>query len=288
MSADPVHGEGPIWDARNGWLHWVDVTGGVVHTLDLATGRDRSLVLDQMVGAVALREAGGLAVAGERGFGLLDHDDLVRDGTIDLPLVAEVVGDPTMRFNDGECDPSGRFWAGAMAKEATPGRGRVHRLDPDRTSEQVLAGMTVPNGMSWSDDGATLLLADSASTSVDLVDVEVATGGVLGRRPHLRLHDGPGVPDGITTDAEGGTWVAHYAGGEVRRYLSDGRVDRIVELPVSKPTSCCFAGDDLDQLWISTTSEELDQDERRAQPHAGSLFVCEPGVVGRQPFRFAG
>lgn len=295
LAADPEHGEGPIFDDRTGWLHWVDVYGGVVHTLDLATGSDRALPLDQQVGAVCLRERGGLVVAAERGFGRLDLADLDRhrDGDdagepLPLPLVAPVVDDPGCRFNDGECDPHGRFWAGTMAKDATPGLGRVHRLDPDGTSEEVLAGLTISNGMAWSDDGATLWLVDSGSRWVDELTIDVDAGRVRSRRPQLGLLDGPGVPDGITRDAEGGLWVALYGAGQVRRHQPDGTADLVVDLPVTKPTSCCFAGPNLDQLWISTTTEGLDPAERRAQPHAGSLFVCEPGVVGRAPFRFSG
>lgn len=288
LAATPEHGEGPLWDDRIDRLHWVDIEGRAVHTFDPVAGVDVALALDQQVGAVALRESGGLAVAAERGFGLLGADDLVTAGRTTLPMVQEVVEDPGERFNDGECDPFGRFWAGSMAKDATPGAGRVHRLDPDGSTEVVLAGLTISNGMAWSDDGTTLLLADSGSGWVDQLTIDPDAGTVLARRPHVGFHDTPGVPDGITSDAEDGLWVALYGAGEVRRLRPDGTVDLVVDLPVTKPTSCAFAGPGLDQLWITTTTEDLDDAELRAQPHAGSLFVCEPGVVGRDPFRFAG
>ncbi|HLU74839.1 MAG TPA: SMP-30/gluconolactonase/LRE family protein [Nonomuraea sp.] len=269
---DPVahHGEGPVWHRRWGGLRWVDMLAGDVLALD-----ERGEVRRRHVGAVAAvvrpRRSGGFLVAAERELMLADDDDL------DAPLrsLGEAWQDPSVRMNDGGCDPDGRFYIGTMAYDATPGKGTFYVADADGKLTVVLPDVTISNGFDFSPEGDRAYYIDTPTGRVDVFDYD-GERGLTGRRPFVTVDRGS--PDGLTVDAEGGVWVALWDGGAVHRYTSDGALDTVVELPVRKVTSVAFGGPDLDRLFITTSAVDTD---RKEQPQAGALFAAEPGVRGR-------
>lgn len=271
------HGEGPVWDDTVSTLRWVDLLAGDVVSM-APTGEITRLHVGAVAACVVPRRNGGILVATERGFARYDHD--LADGEV-LP---DVWADPDVRMNDGACDPQGRFFIGSMAYDERTGGGRLHRLDPDGTVEVVLDGVTISNGIGWMPDGATGVYIDTPTQCVDRFDFDADAGLFVDRRPFVWVDDGDGWPDGLTVDAEGGVWVAFWDGGVVRRFGPDGTLDLVVELPVARPTSCCFGGADLDELYISTSAV----DQPAGDPHAGALFRVVPGVTGLAPARFAG
>ena len=262
------HGEGPMWDAAAGLVRWVDMLRGDV----LAMHPDGGEVTRAHVGSVAAcivpRASGGLAVATERGFALLDEDGSV----LALP---DVWDDQSVRMNDGACDAMGRFLCGSMAYGATPGRGALYRLDPDRSVRRLLDDVTISNGIGWSPDGTTAYYVDTPTRRVDAFDYDLERGELSERTCAIDLGHVDGMPDGLTVDADGGVWVALWGGGAVHRYV-DGALDIVVELPAAQVSSCVFGGPNLDQLFITTSAEGLDTPE----PAAGALFVADPGVLG--------
>lgn len=270
--------EGPSWFGDRQRLLWVDIMAARVHLFDPATGDDRSIDVGQPVGAVVPAEDGRVALALRDGFALLGLDD----GR--LEHVADVERDVTgNRMNDGKCDRAGRFWAGTMALSAEPGAGALYRLDADRRAHRMVAGVGISNGLGWSLDDRLMYYIDTLQHRVDVFDFDAATGAIANRRPFAAV-EAPGAPDGMTVDAEGGLWVAVWGGGRVLHYLPDGTLQGTISLPVSQPTSCCFGGPDLRDLYITTARENLVPDQRARQPLAGSLFRCRPGVGG-QPTR---
>jgi sugar lactone lactonase YvrE len=276
-------GEGACWDARSQTLFWVDILRGRVHRFSPATAACRSFDVGQPVGAAALREAGGLVLALRDGFATLDLD------TGALTWIARVEDDrPSQRMNDGRCDASGRFWAGTMALDPSPGTGTLYRLDPDGRVTPVLADLTISNGLDWSPDGRTLYFVDSGTQRIDLFDFEPLAGTLSNRREFVRVPDAAGMPDGLVVDAEGFVWVALWGGGALHRYATDGALARVVMLPVSHPTSCAFGGPDLTDLYVTSASVELTPAALSRQPYAGGLFRLRPGVAGRAVHRFAG
>ncbi len=283
LAVDAEHGEGPVWDVDRQRLHWVDIVGRAVHTFDPSDGVDVCRRLDQQVGAVGLRDDGSLLVAAERGLGVLDPDDPVDDPArphllaITVPLEADR---PDTRANDGACDPHGRYWIGTMAHDDHPGAGTLYRVDRDGSVHPQLGDLTVSNGLAWAPDGATAWFIDSADGRVDRLVVDPDSGDLRERRPFLDLSDAPGDPDGMTIDAEGGLWIAMWGGWQVRRHAPDGRLDIVVSLPVSHPTSCALGGPALDQLWITSSPRDLDEAGRREQPSSGSVFTCAVDVPG--------
>lgn len=277
--------EGPLWRSDDRTLFWVEIMGRRVHQYDPASGRDRSWEVGQPVGAAALRAAGGLVLALERGFGQLD----LENGQVELIAPVET-DEPGNRMNDGKCDPAGRFWAGTMAYDwqRRAGAGALYRLDPDGRVERMLGGVTLSNGLDWSPDGRQMYYVDTPTRRIDVFDFDLERGRIANRRPFVELGPEDGFPDGLTVDAEGFVWVALYQGWSVRRYAPDGSLAQTVQLPVAQVTACAFGGTDLGDLYITTASERFTADDFRREPHAGGLFRCRPGVVGRPPGRFAG
>jgi sugar lactone lactonase YvrE len=270
------HGEGPVWWA--GWpgLRWVDMLAGDLLTL----GADGSVArhhLGTVLAALRPRARGGMVVALEREFALVDEDWSVR-------RLGEIWADPRVRMNDGGCDPDGRFYCGSMAYASTAGRGSVYRLDPDGSSRAVLSGVTVSNGLAWSPDGSTAYYVDSGTRRVDAFDYDPERGW-SGRRPAVKVDPSAGIPDGLAVDADGYLWVALHGGGAVHRYRPGGHLDGRVELPVSQVTACTFGGPGLDQLYITTSRLDMDP---AAEPGAGALFRADVGVTGLPAATFAG
>jgi len=276
-------GEGPVWDPHAGCLYFVDILRGTVHRFEPDSRALKSYDIGQPVGAVATAGTGDLVLAVRDGFARLALD------TGAVRMIADVERDrPDQRMNDGNCDAAGRFWAGTMALDERADAGALYRLDPDGTVHTILAAVSISNGIDWSADNRRMYFIDSPSQRVDVFDFDVASGSIANRRAFVQIPSGDGVPDGLTVDADDHVWVSLWRGRAVHRYAPDGSLAAVVRLPVTHPTSCCFGGEGLADLFITTASIALDPAERARQPHAGALFRCRLGVVGRPANRFRG
>jgi sugar lactone lactonase YvrE len=204
------------------------------------------------------------------------------DGT--LTHLGELWSDTNVRMNEGGCDPDGRFYCGSMAYDERPGAGALYRLDPDGSVHVVLENVTISNGLEWSPDGSKTYYNDTPTQRIDVFDYD-GESGLTGRRPFAEIPVEAGGPDGLTVDEEGGVWVALYGGAAVRRYTPDGMLDEVIEVPAKQVTACTFGGSGLDQLFISTSREDLKPGE---DPLAGSLFVATVHVAGIPVREFVG
>jgi sugar lactone lactonase YvrE len=269
------HAEGPVWSAGWGGLRWVDMLAGDVLSLESDGTVQRSHV-GTVAAALRPRRGGGAVIAVERGFALQDADGTRTD-------LDPVWDDPSIRMNEGGCDPDGRFWCGSVAYDQRTGAAALYRLDADHSVRRVLDGVTISNGLDWSPDGSLAYYDDTATHRIDVFDYDARTG-LTGRRPFVVLTDGD-HPDGLTVDAEGGVWVALNGSGVVHRYTPAGVLDEVVELPTAQVTACTFGGPDLDQLFITTSREGMGPDD---DPIAGSLFRADVGVPGLPVREFGG
>jgi sugar lactone lactonase YvrE len=276
-------GEGPQWDPTTGELVRVDITRGRVHHLDPATGRTSTVELGDVVGFAIPRASGGLVVGLRRAVVLLEPD-----GSSSRILAAVEPDLVHNRFNDAKCDPAGRLWAGTMAMGESDPDGALYRIGSDGQVDQVVTGLTISNGLDWSPDATLMYLNDTPTGRIDVFDHDPATGSITERRPFARIDRAEGSPDGLTVDAEGGVWVALFAGGQVRRYSAGGELDVVVPFPVSNVTSLTFGGPDLADLFVTTARHHLTPEQLTAQPLAGAVFVLHPEVRGRPAGRFAG
>lgn len=275
-------GEVPVWDVAEQALYWVDIEGRLLQRLTPATGKVERWEMPERIACLALREQGGLIVAFASGIAFYDLDT----GAIEWIARPDPV--PTNRFNEGKCDRQGRFWTGTMDDRLAHHSASLFRVDPDRTVTRVLDGIGISNSIVWSLDDSELYFADTLDGRIDRFDFDAATGTLSNRRKIVDL-TGTGIgPDGSTIDTEGYLWNAQWDGWRLARYAPDGRLDRIVPLPVQKPTSCMFGGPDLRTLYVTSAVWDLTPDQLLDQPHAGGLFALDVGIGGVPEPRFAG
>lgn len=276
-------GEGVIWDERRLHLIWLDIKGRKLHFFSPATDHRRSVDLPAEVGAIALRGDGSLVAACSTGFTYLDPDT----GRLNL------IGDPERhlpenRFNDGTCDPAGRFIAGSMDDREVEATGHVYALEPGGGMRRLFGGFVVCNGPAFSPAGDRLYFSDSVGRAILAFDYNVTTGSATNPRRFATFSKDDGFPDGLTVDASGGLWVAHWDGWRVTRFLPDGVIDRVLHMPVPRPTRCAFGGPDLRDLYITSARIGLNAEALAQAPLSGSLFRSTPGVAGLPGYRFNG
>lgn len=270
-------GEGPVW--HDGQLLWVDIEGCLVHA------GDRSIDVGERVGCAWPCASGGRLICGlSSGLAFLD----LASGEL------EAITDPephlrSTRFNDGKCDPLGRFWAGTMDMEEKTPLGSLYMLDAERNLERRWGDITVANGLAWDPDGTTFYYIDSPTREVAAFDYDAESGQISNRRTIVKIPDGEGFPDGMTIDSEGKLWVALWGGWGVARYdpKSGDRLGKI-DLPVERVTSCTFGGAGAEYLYITTARIGLDDTALREQPFAGGVFKVQPGVTGFPAVPFGG
>lgn len=284
---DSLLGEGPVWDHRTKQLYWVDIEGFAVHVYDPATRAHRVIDTGDYVGAAAVRKSGGLVLAVKSGFAGLD----LETGKV-TPIADAESHLPGNRFNDGKVDPAGRFWAGSLHldEDNGEGKGNLHCLETDGKVTLKVPGVWISNGLAWTADAKTMYYIDSPKQKVFAYDYEKATGAIANERTVIQV-DGTvhGYPDGMTIDEEGMLWIAHWDGGHVCRWNPHtGEELAEIKVPVSRPTSCIFGGEDFGTLYITSARTRLKPDVLASQPLAGSIFQCRPGVKGAPMFEYLG
>jgi sugar lactone lactonase YvrE len=277
-------GECPRWHPVEKALYWTDIYEPSLNRFDPKTRENRSWKMPERVGCFAFRKDGGL-IAG------------MQSGIFFVELGAQVSvrrvfdfepGNPDSRFNDGRCDPSGRFWAGTMVEALDKRVGVLWRFDPDGRCHRMVDNLICPNGLAFSPDGRTLYHSDSRQDYVFAWDLDAASGAIRNQRIYLAMDMTEGRPDGAAVDAEGCYWICHVGGWRVARYTPDGKIDRVIGLPVQRPTMCAFGGDNLDVLYVTSATYPLSEAMRAKQPLAGSLFAIRAGVKGQSEPFFAG
>ena len=273
-------GESPVWDPRSGALYFVDLTGGRIHQL-LPDGEVTVLYESAArIGALALTDQGNLIFTEDASVAILD----VARGKV-RQYSASVHHRSSYRFNDGACDPQGRFVTGLMDEGPSGKTGALFRFDGELHDEVIHDDLALPNGLAWSQDGQTLFFVDSVSRSIYRAEYLEE-----GRLEHVTLFaETPaelGRPDGIALDREGGLWVCQFNGSCLLRYDRHGHLTDQVVMPVPRPTSCCFGGAAMDTLYITTARFGMSPAELRHYPDAGDLYAIRPEVGGLARFAF--
>jgi sugar lactone lactonase YvrE len=172
--------------------------------------------------------------------------------------------------------------------EGSPSKqsGRLHSFTLDGGLRIEPDAAELHNGMAWSADGSTFFLSHSYTREIIAFDYEMDGGRLSNRRVFATIPKGLGIPDGAAIDSDGGYWCTIHGGSKLRRFNPDGSVDRDIDMPVSQPTMCAFAGESLATLYITSASDNMSETEKAEQPLAGALFRLLPGKKGipRQPF----
>jgi sugar lactone lactonase YvrE len=284
IASQDVLGECTLWCERDAVLWWVDIRAPALKRFDPATGATRALALPEVIGSFGLTRSGERMIAAMKS-GLYWLDP--QSGR--LALAAAPERDlPANRFNDGRCDRAGRYWAGTMKDGQREPVGSLYRLTSDLQCTRIRGDVFVPNSIAWSPDDRLMYFADTHRGSIWVYDFDASEGTIANERVFADCAGRKGRPDGSCVDADGCLWNAEYAGGRVLRYTPDGRIDRMVEIPTSNPTCCCFGGKQLDTLYVSTARQRMTPEQLASEPLAGNVFACRPGVQGLPEARFAG
>jgi sugar lactone lactonase YvrE len=283
LAASALLGESPVWSPLEKALYWVDIKRPAIHRFHPATGATETWPMPEDVGCLVLRQQGGGVVALRTGIASIDF----RTGEV-CRLPGPTFEAPDLRFNDGRCDRRGRFWVGTVHERRHAGTAALFRFDPDGRCSQMVSGVTVSNGIAWSPDNLVMYFADSWTRTIFQFDFDLDSGTLCNQRVFVELPRASGVPDGATVDSEGFLWSANFDGACLTRYAPNGSIDRVIPMPVQRPTSCAFGGENLDILYVTSASFNLSEQQRAAAPLAGSLFAVDAGVKGLPEPRFAG
>ena len=280
-----VLGESPAWSAREQALYWVDIPAKRLHRLNWNSKLEQSWLLPELVSAVVPRASGGVVLALEKRVVVFDID------SEQLETLCSPDSNPDNRSNDARCDALGRLWLGTMqnnlgsngeGKDITQRSGSLYRIQADGGVLEMLTGVGISNGLAWSPDSTTMYFADSLENHMAAFDFDLELGTISNKR--LFSSFDRGVPDGSSVDSEGFLWNARWGGSCLVRFSPDGQVDRVLELPVTQPSSCTFGGENLELLFVTSASLGLSQNNSLE----GAILALDVGARGCSSPTFAG
>ena len=269
-------GEGPFWDSKRSRLHWVDIIGKKIISQNLDGSNIHALEVDGNPGCVVLSDDGTMVAGVDNQISSLDGG-----GNL-LKVLADTKEGSGLRFNDGKCDPSGRFWVGSMDRKEKNKIGSLYSWNSIEGLVNREQGVTVSNGMGWSPDNSLFYYIDSPTREVSVYDFDLSTGSINNKRRFISFSEEDGFPDGMTIDNEGRLWIAFWGGSKIMCVNPDSKaIEEVVSFPVSKITSCAFGGKKMDQLFITSAKVQVNE---KNEPMAGKTFVVSLGVKGLPSF----
>ena len=274
-----ILGEGPLWSKRDQCIYWVDILSHNLHAYYL-NGESKTWHFPEPIGWVIERVQGGFIAGLMSGFAEVTLEPL----TI-KHIATPYPHEPENRLNDAKADNLGRIWAGSMHKPITKVSGAFYRLNTDLSWQEVDGPYKIANGPPFSADHARVYHTETGKNEVYVFDV--IDGELANKTLWLTFPEDWGGPDGMTTDAQGGIWIAHWGPGRITRFNPDATVDFSIDLPARQITSLCFAGDNLDRVFVTSASENLPEDRE-----GGTLFeIPAPllrGHTGLETQKFKG
>jgi sugar lactone lactonase YvrE len=270
-------GEGPVWDHRIDELLWVDIEGGKLHVLNWMTKERKTYDFSSRIGCVVpFEKSSDYLVALQKGLARFNRHNN------SLVYLANPEADlPNNRFNDGKCDPEGRFWVGSMDVNATAKKGALYSLDHDFSVHNRLSDLSISNGLAWDTDKEIMYFIDTASRNVTSFKFNSKTATISGPKTIIEVPKEHGYPDGMAIDGAGMLWIAHWGGANISRWNpATGQLLTKVEVPALHVTSLCFGGEQLDTIIITSAKEGLSKAELKKYPLSGSLFKYKPKIQG--------
>jgi sugar lactone lactonase YvrE/DNA-binding IclR family transcriptional regulator len=274
-------GEAPAWHPEEKKLYWVDILHPAVYKFDPGTGINEICEPGKLVSAVMPRTGGGVMIASSEGIESLDFDS----GETRL-FVRPEVDLANNRLNDAKVGPSGAIWVGSMRLDASRPSGGLYRIFAHGDIDTMESNITVSNGLGWSPDTHTFYFVDTIPGVIYAYDRDPESGSLSHRRVFAKIPEDEGRPDGLTVDSDGGVWCAIWDGWCIRRYTPDGQLDRVVNMPVPRPTSVTFGGTDYSTMYVTSARTRLPATTLSEAPLSGGLFAFEPGEKGITPVMF--
>lgn len=275
-------GEGAIWNYKTSELMWVNIKGKILNFYKPKTGNNKEMFTGQLIGTVVPTESGNVLVALQNGIYSFD----IKTGSKKL-LVDPEENLLNNRFNDGKCDPAGRFWAGTMSTVGTKKNGALYRLNMDKSIHKMVENVSISNGIVWSIDRTKMYYIDTPTHQVMRYDYDDETGDITNPQVAVEIPADMGWPDGMTIDEKGNLWIALWGGFAVGCWNPEtGKLVRTIKVPAKNVTSCAFGDDDLGTLYVTTAREDNSKEELEKYPNSGGVFKTRPGVKGVGAFFF--
>ena len=269
------HGEGVFWNPSDGRIWWTDIQGRALWSFDPVTTQSTSIPMEDRVCCFAPRAAGGLIVAYSDRVVLFDPE--TKQETLVTLFEPE---NPETRLNDGRTDRQGRLVVGGMNEVSGKPDSSFISIDGNLKVQTLIDQISCANSICFSPAGNTMFFADTPDREILAFDYEKGRGTLTNKRLHASFKQEPGLPDGSCVDAEGGVWNAEWEGHRVVRVAPNGTIDRVIDVPVWKPTCCAFGGPNLDTLFITSSRLMSDEATLKKEPSAGGLFAVKPGIRG--------
>jgi len=274
--------EGPLWHQERNSCFWVDIERGILYEYGWDTKEVKTWSFDYRVTLVIQADNNTLVLALGRSIARFDLNTEKLEWLVHLEQQL-----PNNRCNDGACDSQGRIWVGTMALDTKEGAASLYCVEKDFSVTTKIPGVTISNGLAWSSDNTVFYYIDTPSQKVQAYHFERETGNISFNRTVIEIPKDMGSPDGMAIDEEGMLWIAHYGGSGVYRWNPEtGQLIEKIEVPVPNVTSCAFVGEKLDQLLITTASENMNEEELRKYPQSGDVFLAQANVKGVPPFRY--
>lgn len=275
---DATLGECPVWDEKNNLLYWVDILSGELYRYNPVEEEHTVFPINEHIGSFALcGDMQGAILAVRSGFAFLEWKNKKITRLSDPESHV-----PGNRFNDGKCDPYGRFWAGTLSYDGYEGTGSIYCVNSEYNVSKKMGGFTIPNGMAWDTEEHLFYLIDSSKQTIYCFDYDQETGKLGNQSVVVKLDNVQGLPDGMTIDEENKLWVAIYNGAKVIRIdPATGRILYSIKLPVPQVTSCTFGGPGLNELYITTAREHMAKEQIEQVPLSGSLFKAKLPFEGK-------
>jgi sugar lactone lactonase YvrE len=276
-------GESPTWDTKTRTIYWVDILQKRLYSHQ--DKLNQFIQLDATPGCVVPCKDGTLILAQRPSEG---HNCFARydTSTAKVSTLATVEQPLNNRFNDGKCDPYGRFLAGTMDIHEQEASGELFSLEGAKVTH-LLDGIRISNGLAWSPDFSTLYFIDTPTRQVKAFDYDLSSGQIDNPRVAINVPEALGWPDGMTSDTQGFLWIAMWGGAQVTRWDPNaGRLTEQIPLPALQITSCVFGGKDLNELYITSACTGLHEADPKSYEHSGSLMRLKTRVEGMPTFEF--
>ncbi|KAB8154220.1 SMP-30/gluconolactonase/LRE family protein [Kordia sp. TARA_039_SRF] len=270
-------GEGAFWDYKNNQLYWVDIIGESLNIYNPENNTNKEIKMPAPIGTVVPSEEKNTVIVA-----LNDGVYVVNVATEEITKLTDVEAEnPGTRLNDGKCDPNGNLWIGSMDYSQTNPGGNLYKVDAQGNVDKMLGNITISNGIVWSKDGKTMYYIDTPTTNIRAFDYDKKTSTISNERVVVTIPVTEGSPDGMAIDENDMLWVGLWNGNCIANYNpKTGKLIQKIKVPAHNVTSCAFGGEDLQTLYITTSSLDMTEEETAKYPLAGSLFKIKLDVKG--------